>query len=198
MIKVGLTGNIGTGKSTMAKVFETLGVPVYHADAEAKKFLEYPEVIEEIIGLFGERVHDSDGIDKRKLASIVFSNSELLHKLNAIIHPLVKIDLNEWFKRNASYPYLIQEAAILFESGFYKDFAKIVLVHSPPELSTKRVMTRDQVNMAEVERRRKNQWDQNQKKELSDFIIYNDEKKLVIPQVLKIHYALLEFSAKQN
>lgn len=187
MIKVGLTGNIGAGKSTVAKVFETLGVPVYHADVEAKKFLNYPDVIKELIVQFGSELFTKGEVDRKKLSSLVFSDSVLLGKLNAIIHPLVKSDLEDWIIRNEMHLYIIQEAAILFESGFYKKFDKVILVHSPLELAAQRVMKRDNVSFEEIERRRDNQWSQERKSKLSDYIIYNDEKQLIIPQVLRIH-----------
>lgn len=191
MIKVGLTGNIGAGKSTVSKVFESLGVPVYHADAEAKKFLDHASVKNELRIQFGPDVFTEDRIDRKKLSKQVFSNKALLNKLNSIIHPLVKNDLEEWILRNRSHPYIIQEAAILYESGFYKDYDKVILVYCPYELATQRVMERDNINQAEVELRRNNQWSQERKKELSDYIIYNDEMRLVIPQVLNIHSSLL-------
>lgn len=191
MIKVGLTGNIGTGKSTVAQIFESMGIPVYHADVEAKKMLEKAIVINEIVSRFGEGILVQDKIDRKKLADVVFNNPQKLEELNSIIHPLVKKDLEEFFQQKKAHPYVIQEAAILFESGFNMDFDKIILVTSSDELANKRVMLRDGVNISEVEQRRSNQWSQEKKIGLSDFIINNDESEMLLPQVLKIHEALL-------
>ena len=191
MIKVGLTGNIGSGKSTVARIFESLGIPVYHADLEAKKMLEVELVKTDLLTGFGQEIFDEGTVDRKKLASLVFNNSKKLHELNAIIHPLVKEGLARFFHENQAYPFVIQEAAILFETGFNKDFDKIILVTSPDELANKRVMLRDGVNISEVEQRRSNQWSQEKKIGLSDFIINNDESEMLLPQVLKIHKALL-------
>lgn len=190
MIKVGLTGNIGTGKTTVARIFESLGVPVYHADLQAKRMLEKASVKNELLIKFGKNVFDRDVVDKKKLASLVFNNTKKLNDLNAIIHPLVKQDLMDYFNRMNNYPYVIQEAAILFESGFYKDFDKVILVTASVELANKRVMQRDGIDIEEVDQRRSNQWNQAEKIELADFIIENDEEDLLIPQVLKIHQTL--------
>jgi len=191
MIKVGLTGNIGSGKSTVARIFESLGIPVYHADLEAKKMLEVELVKTDLLTGFGQEIFDEGTVDRKKLASLVFNNSKKLDKLNAIIHPLVKEGLTKFFHDNEGHPYVIQEAAILFESKFSKHFDKIILVTSPDELANKRVMQRDGVSVTVVEQRRSNQWSQEKKKGLSDFVINNDESEMILPQVLKIHKALL-------
>jgi len=191
VIKVGLTGNIGTGKSTVAKIFESMGIPVYRADLEAKKMLERESIKEELLTKFGQEIFSEGIIDRRKLASLVFNNSAKLNELNAIIHPLVKIGLEEFFHENQTHPYVIQEAAILFESEFNKNFDKIILVTAPSDLANKRVMKRDGVSLEEVEQRRSNQWSQDKKIGLSDFIINNDESEMILPQVLKINESLL-------
>lgn len=190
MIKVGLTGNIGTGKSTVSLIFEALGVPVYNADIEAKKMLKKESVKKELLRSFGEEVFDGENIDRKKLANLVFNYSKKLQYLHSVIHPLVKTDLLDFFQKMQDFPYVIQEAAILFESGFYKDFDKTILVTSSDELATKRVMKRDRVSEQEVIQRRSNQWSQNKKIDLADFIIENDEKDLLVPQILKIHKSL--------
>lgn len=191
MIKVGLTGNIGTGKSTVAKIFESLGIPIYHADLEAKRMLDRETVKEDLLACFGDSVFDKGSIDRNKLAKLVFSNPEKLKILNAIIHPLVKQDLADFFVQMNHHPYVIQEAAILFESGFYKDFDKTILVTSSIELANERVIKRDGVSLLEVQQRRGNQWTQEKKIKLADYIIGNDEQDLLIPQVLKIHQTLI-------
>lgn len=187
MLKIGLTGNIGSGKSTVARIFEILGVPVYHADEEAKKFLSQIEVVDQLEKYFGSSIIINKAIDRKRLAEIVFNEKEALSFLNSLIHPLVKNDLNEWLSKKIQHPYIVQEAAILFESGFYKDFDKVILVTCPENLANSRVMKRDGVDEKEVIKRRKNQWKEVKKKELSDFILKNDEDSLLIPQVLSIH-----------
>jgi len=190
MIKVGLTGNIGTGKSTVAKIFESLGIPVYHADMEAKKMLKRDDVKQILRTKFGGNIFLHESVDRKKLADLVFKNAEKLNILNSIIHPLVKNHLAEFFVQMKHHSYVIQEAAILFESGFYKEFDKTILVTCSVELANKRIMNRDGVSQQEAEQRRSNQWSQERKIDLADFIIENNEQDLLIPQVLKIHNTL--------
>lgn len=190
MIKVGLTGNIGTGKSTVAAIFESLGVPIYHADLEAKKMLKKASVKKALLEKFGEAVFFQGNIDRKKLAQLVFKDPEKLNDLNLVIHPLVKQDLSAFFKQHKDHQYVIQEAAILFESGFNKVFDKVILVTSSEKIATSRVMKRDDISRDEVIQRRANQWSQDKKIELADFVIENNETDLLIPQVLKIHHSL--------
>jgi dephospho-CoA kinase len=168
-----------------------LGVPVYHADAEAKKFLADSAVVEILVKQFNDVILTDSKIDRQKLAAVVFRDREALEFLNSVIHPLVREDLRKWIARNANVPYIIQEAAILFESGFDSEFDKIILVVSPHDLVLKRLRDRDGLSEKEIENRLIHQWDQEKKKGLSDFVIYNDEKHLVIPQVLEIHKKLM-------
>jgi dephospho-CoA kinase len=190
MIKVGLTGNIGSGKSTVARIFEIIGVPVYQADKEAKKFLSKPEVKKELKKEFGQAIFSGIEIDRKKLAEIVFNTKKSLNFLNSIIHPLVRKDFEDWCSNYSEEPYIIQEAAILFESGFYKFFDKTIVVSCPKEIAVMRVMERDITTGREVKERIKNQWEQEKKINLADFIIINDNEQLVIPQVLQIHKEL--------
>ena len=194
MLRIGLTGNIGSGKSIIARVFETLGVPVYHADIEAKKFLNDKIVKLSLKEKFGNRIFDGQNINKKKLADIVFNNSNGLLFLNSLIHPLVKQDLLSWIGHHSGHAYIIQEAAILFESGFYKEFDKVIFVSAPENLMIKRVVERDGVSNEDVIKRLKNQWSSERKAGLADFIIYNDEIQLIIPQVLKIHNRFINLS----
>jgi dephospho-CoA kinase len=191
MIKVGITGNIGTGKSIVCRIFETLGVPVFHADEEAKFFLLNEDVRQTLVLKFGKEILTDGIIDRQKLGIIVFDDDEALKFLNSVIHPLVKQSLMYWIKLHNNQHYILQEAAILFESGFNKEFDKIITVVSPPELAIRRVIERDQITRTDVEKRMKHQWDQDKKMELSDFIIFNDEKQMVVPQVLKIHNVIM-------
>jgi dephospho-CoA kinase len=188
MKRIGLTGNIGTGKSTIARVFETLGVPVYHADIQAKKLLEKEDIKNQLADLFGIHVVNSQQqIDRKVLASIVFNDAEKLNQLNHLIHPLVKKDFLHWCNLQQNVAYVVHEAAILFESGFNTLFDSNILVWAPDELCISRVMQRDQVSKEMVADRMQNQWTQNRKKALANHTIINDDKTLVIPQVLAIH-----------
>jgi dephospho-CoA kinase len=190
MIKVGLTGNMGSGKTTVARIFETLGVPVYHADEEAKKFLKTDDVVKKLSDRFGKHILTRKMPDRKKLAAIVFNDNKALAFLNSVIHPLVREDLKKWLDRNQSHSYVIHEAAILFESGFYLDFDKIITVTAPKKLSIQRLIERDKMNITGIEKRMQHQWEQERKIGLSDFVIVNDENYLVIPQVLEIHKIL--------
>lgn len=192
MLKVGLTGNIGSGKSTVARIFETLGVPVFHADEVAKKILLSDDVADSILQKFGPEVFTNNLPDRKKIAALVFNDRDALSYLNSIIHPRVRHQLKLWFKNQSHLPYAIQEAAILFESGFDKEFDTIVFVSAPANLCIKRVMERDGVGKNDVEVRLANQWSQEKKIEMSYFVIQNDETRLLIPQVLKTHQLLMK------
>jgi len=188
MQKIGLTGNIGSGKSLICRMFSILGIPVFHADSVAKKLLYEESIKQQIVGLFGKEIlGPDDEIDRKALAKIVFGNGEALQELNGIIHPQVKKSQQNWFDQNKSCRYVIHEAAILFESGFYRDFDKTIVVVAPEQLLVERVIKRDGISKEAVLQRLKNQWDQNDKVKLADFVINNDGLQLVIPQVLMIH-----------
>jgi len=170
---IGLTGGIGSGKSTILKYFESQGIPIYIADTEAKKIMESELVIGNIIDAFGKDTIENGKVNRSKLSSLVFNNPEKLKKLNSIIHPEVKNHFTNWVKKHEDFPIVIKEAAILFESGSYKDCDKIILVTAPKEIRIQRVINRDGISKEEVEARMKNQWTDEQKIPLSDFIIEN-------------------------
>lgn len=170
---IGLTGGIGSGKSSIAQHIESLGVPVYIADTEAKKILETEKVIAKVVALFGEEMLDKGKIDKKKIAALVFQDPEKLKKYNNIIHPEVFLHFQDWVKQHENFPIVIKEAAILFESGSYKDCDKIILVTAPKEIRIERVMKRDSVSREAVEQRMAHQWEDDEKKKLSDYIIEN-------------------------
>lgn len=192
MIKVGLTGNIGSGKSTVAQMFRILGIPLHPADTIARSLLETSLVKKELLGAFGSSVFDGEGVDRKKLAAIVFHDKEALDSLNAIIHPRVRAHLEGWLDEHRHYPYVIQEAAILFESGFYSFFDRVILVSCPEEITIQRVMDRDSISREDVLVRLKNQWPEVKKIPHSDYIINNDGSELLIPQILAIHKELGE------
>ena len=192
MLKIGLTGGIGSGKSLVADLFTHLDIPIYNADQRAKKIMtDNIEVRENLIQLFGEKVYTKTSLNRKYLADIVFNNPDKLKTLNSIVHPAVRKDYNEWHnQQNASYT--IREAAILFESGAYEDCDKIIAVNAEESLRVKRVVKRDGVTEEEVKRRIDNQWSDEQRTEKSDYMINNNEKEMLLPQVLKIHDILLE------
>jgi dephospho-CoA kinase len=194
MFIVGLTGNIGSGKSTISAIFQILGIPVYHADAESKGLLNQPDVIKEIISGLGTGMLTNTGtIDKQALSRLVFSNSNSLNILNAILHPKVKEHFRSWVK-NQSAPYVMQEAAIIFESGFEQEFDKIIMVSCPKEIAISRVVKRDKADGKDVLKRLNYQLADEIKSARADLVIKNDGQHLVIPQVLAIHEQLLKIS----
>ena len=191
MVKLGLTGGIGSGKSTIAKVFISLGVPVYFADIEAKKFLKDPRVIESLRNIFGAQVVGSKGfIDKAILASIVFKDENELSKLNSLIHPLLKKDFQEWCDQHINHSYVVKEAAILFEAGFDRSVDKVLTISAPQEERIARVMTRDQVNRQMVLDRITKQWTDEEREQYADYTINNKDSAMILDAVLKIHEEL--------
>lgn len=186
---IGLTGGIGSGKTTIANYFKSAGVPLYIADDEAKAILYTPKAIKEVREAFGEDIMNDDLPDRGKLASLVFNNPEKLQMLNSIIHPKVLEHFRDWLAAHSSSKFIIREAAILFESGRYKDCDKIILVTAPKEIRIKRVMERDNTTREKVLERMNAQWDDEKKAALSDFIIINtdiEEAKIQAGEILKI------------
>lgn len=187
MIKIGLTGGIGSGKSTVAKVFKALNVPVYHADEEAKRLMEEQDELKEaIIRLFGPDVYLGNKLNRPYLASLVFGNFDNLENLNLLVHPAVRMDFNYWAARQKN-KYIIEEAAILFESGHFREFDYTIVVNAGENLRLRRVMERDSVSEDEVYQRISRQMPQKFKMILGDFFISNNEEDLILPQVLELH-----------
>lgn len=192
MLKIGLTGNIGSGKSIIAKIFALMQIPVYHADDEAKKFLTDNIVIKQLTNKFGSNILTDNKIDNRKLAAIVFNNKESLIFLNQLIHPMVKTDFEKWCNSlSDSCQYAIMEAAILFESGFDKYVDKIIMVTAPEEIRIERIIRRDNSTREEILKRMANQWEEDKKIKLSDFLINNDDISLLIPKVIEINKKII-------
>jgi dephospho-CoA kinase len=199
MLKIGLTGNIGSGKTTVCKVFELLGTPVFYADIHAKECLNEYTVKEKIFSEFGADVFDDKGnVIRKALADIVFQQKNKLSALNNIIHPLVSQKFKSWMEKFYDHPYCIQEAAILFETGGYRSFDFTILVYAPTELLINRTVKRDRQTTTEVEARLANQMDQEKKRELADFVIENDNKELIIPEIIEIHNYFLSLYKKQR
>jgi dephospho-CoA kinase len=192
MLKVGITGGIGSGKSTVCKVFELFGVPVYYADDEAKKLLNTTTVQQQIIAAFGNEIINSNcEIERPKLAAIVFNNKEKLQKLNSIVHPAVAKHFEEWLAIHSNSKYILKEAAILFESGSYSQVDKIISVVAPVDIRISRTMKRDNISKELVLQRMQNQISDEEKIKRSHFVIHNDESQLVIPQIIDIHKQLM-------
>lgn len=174
---IGLTGGIGSGKSTIASYFKALGVPVYIADDEAKKLMYDPDTVKKVQSVFEENVIENHVLNRKKIAALVFSNPQKLEQLNSIVHPEVKKHFISWLKIHKKEPFIIKEAAILFESGSYKDCDKIIVVTAPEEIRIDRVMQRDKVTKEQVLERMKNQWTEEEKIKRSDFVIENIDLK---------------------
>ena len=168
-----LTGGIGSGKTTVANYLLSKNIPVYIADTEAKKLLDLPEVQRELQKIFGENIFENSAINRVKLANIVFSNPEKLQELNQIIHPKVKIHFKNWVNEHKKHPILVREAAVLFESGNYKDCETIILLKTPEHIRIQRVIERDQTTAANVQNRIKNQWTDEEKEKRSNFVVEN-------------------------
>ena len=197
MLKIGLTGNIGSGKTVVANVFKAIDIPVYNSDEKAGFFLNSPKVIQEIKNYFGAEVISTTGdIDKKKLAEIVFSDNNKLLFLNNIIHPIVIDDFNNWAFQQQNKPYIIMESAILFKTGFYKIFDKNIFVSAPKNLRSSRVIKRDNINKSDVLKRINNQLNEEEQINIADYLIVNDDKSLIIPQILKIHSLIKTVSTK--
>lgn len=187
MITVGITGGIGSGKTTVAKFFEAYQIPTYLADDEAKKLMLQNPIKADLLDLFGPKTYFPDGSLNRKfLADQVFDNKPLLDKLNAIVHPRVADHYKEWVAQQKS-PYILYEAAILFETGRYKDFDYIILVTAPKEERIKRLKLRDKSSEKEIRARMDNQWQDEKKEKMADFIIRNEDFSITKEKVSQIH-----------
>lgn len=191
MLKIGLTGGIGSGKTTVAKVFEVLGIPVYYADEAAKRLMNEDKVLQQkIISAFGEATYTDGKLNRHYLSSLVFNNKEKLELLNSLVHPVTIADASLWFNKQST-PYVIKEAALLFESGTAAGLDFVIGITAPETIRLKRVMDRDGVTAAEVKKRIHNQIEESIKMRLCDFVITNNEQEMVLPQVLELHKKLL-------
>jgi dephospho-CoA kinase len=193
-IKVGITGGIGSGKSTVCKVFKLLGVPVFDADIAAKQLQNINQKIKKgLISLFGEDIYTyEDIVDRKKLAAIIFNDDLMLSRVNELIHPVVHEEFEKWLKKQNSI-YIVHEAAILFESGFYKMMDFNIMVSASEEQRIERIMKRDGINREIIMQRMQKQWDEGKKQKLADFVIHNDNKNLIVPEIIKIDKNLKEY-----
>ncbi|WP_333809730.1 dephospho-CoA kinase [Flavobacterium sp.] len=187
---IGLTGGIGSGKSTVANYIASKGIPVYIADEEAKKVMEQEDVKKKIQNLFSESVLNEDNtLNRKKIADFVFNDPKKLKELNAVVHPEVHLHFKNWLNEHKNYPYVIKEVAILFETGGNKDCDKVILITAPEELRIERAMKRDNLTKKDILVRINNQLSESKKKELSDFVVENinlSNTFLKIDEILKI------------
>ena len=191
MLRIGLTGGIGSGKTTVARIFETLGIPVYYADDAAKRIMNSNEPLKEKIKEhFGAESYVDGELNRKHLASVVFTNKEKLDLLNSLTHPATIADAEEWMQRQET-PYVIKEAALLFESGAVNHLDEVIGVYAPQHIRIKRVMERDGLPVEEVMKRISRQLNEEMKMKLCDHVIHNNEQELVIPQVLRLHEEFL-------
>jgi dephospho-CoA kinase len=197
MLKIGITGNIGSGKTTVSKMFEVLGIPVFYADTVAKEIMITDHMlIADIKQTFGDASYFDDGsLNRKHIAGIVFNDDKELAKLNALTHPAVFRAFDTWVPTIKNAPYVIKEAALLFESTSYKMCDYSLLVTAPLDIRIARVTKRDHITRVEVEAREAKQFTESKKRELADYIIENDETQLLIPQVLKLHEQFIQLVA---
>ncbi len=196
MLRIGLTGGIGSGKTTVAKIFEALCIPVFYADDAAKELMNTNEELKNaIIKNFGEATYKNGELDRKYLASIVFNDKEKLELLNSITHPATIKNAAEWMSKQTS-PYIIKEAALLFESGAAERLDYVIGVYAPQHIRVKRVIDRDKLTTEDVMKRISRQIDEEMKMKLCSFIITNNEQALVVPQVLELDKKFRESANK--
>lgn len=194
-LTVGVTGGIGSGKTTVCRVFQLLGVPVFEADTVAKNLYNTnSEIKSGLIHLFGANIYTPEGLlNRKKLASLIFTNEIHLAKVNELVHPVVRATFENWLKMHKNAPYVIHEAAILFESGFYKMMDFTLLVTAPESERIARVMARDGVTGQMVRERMQKQWSEEKKEKLAGKVLVNDNKNLIIPEIIQIDKNLKEY-----
>ncbi|MGB4843732.1 MAG: dephospho-CoA kinase [Ferruginibacter sp.] len=191
MLKTGLTGGIGSGKTTVARIFEILGIPVYNADDAAKRLMDKDVLLQEKIKTaFGDDVYTNGILNKKQLAAIVFNKPEKLEELNRLIHPVTIQDAENWMKEQTT-AYAVKEAAIIFETGAQQNLDYVIGVTAPAPLRIQRTMQRDNITREEVIARMDKQMDDSIKMKLCDFVITNNEQEMLIPQVIALHEKLL-------
>jgi dephospho-CoA kinase len=193
-LKIGITGGIGSGKTTVCHIFETLDIPIYYADDRAKALMVTDKkLIKSIISLFGKEAYMPDGsLNRQHIAQIAFHNPLILKSLNEIVHPSVFRDGERWHTAQKHAPYTLKEAALLFESGSHTALDKIITVYAPKELRIERVIVRSGLSRADIESRIAKQLPDEEKMERADFVIYNDGTQLLLPQVMAIHKILTQ------
>jgi dephospho-CoA kinase len=195
MLRIGLTGGIGSGKSTVARIFEVLGIPVFYADIETRRIMNEDENLKEsLIKHFGAETYKDDQLNRSYIASVVFNDKEKLELLNSLTHPATMQYGQDWMLKQTT-PYAIHEAALIFEANVNKRLDYVIGVRAPLKLRIKRTMDRDKVTEEEVLKRMNGQMDEDKKMKLCDFVLINDEKELLTPQVVQLHQELLKLNA---
>lgn len=195
MIKVGLTGGIGSGKTYIANFFSKLGIPVYNSDDRGKYLMENNlQVKEKLINAFGTESFNSEGLNRQYLSQLVFNDKAKLNVINNIVHPAVKIDFDNWLQHNINNNYIIKEAAILIESGAYKSLDYLIVISAPTPIRINRVMKRDNMSKTEVEKRIANQMSDKERISFADFVINNDGTMLVKNQIQEINNKIQSIS----
>ncbi len=198
MLKIGITGGIGSGKTTICKIFEVLGIPIFYADKVARQIMvEDAVLIEAVKDTFGEESYFDNGIlNNKHIAAIVFNNTAELEKLNMLVHPAVFRAFDSWIEQVPQYiPYVLKEAALLFESGSYKMCDQSILVIAPEVVKLKRVTERDGITDDQVRARMDKQFTDEEKRLMTDHIIHNNEQRSLIAQVIELHRAFLKTTA---
>ena len=196
MLKVGITGGIGSGKTTVCKIFESLNIPIYYADDRAKSLMVNDmKLVKGIKQLLGENAYLENGsLNREYISAIVFSDKTMLEKLNQLVHPAVRLDGENWFKSQVNKPYALKEAALHFESGGYQLMDKMITVFASEAIRIERVMKRDKTTAEAVKARIDKQLPDSEKIRLADFVIYNDGTQSLIKQVVKVHQVLVDLS----
>lgn len=195
MLSVGLTGGIGSGKSLVADIFFRLGVPVYISDLKAKELMNSnSELISALKQEFGSDIYNGTELNRKALADIIFNSEQKLKRVNEIVHPYVREDFLKWTNEHSDSNYIINESAIVFSSGLYKALDKVICVSSPLELRVKRVIKRDNSNRESVEKIAARQLSDAERIEKSDYILYNNEEELLVPQIIKLHQILIQLA----
>ena len=193
MLRVGLTGGIGSGKSLICSILEKLRVPVYYADAEARRLMNSDPVLKDRIrALMGAKAYRDEELDRKYLADRLFGNQKMLEAMNALVHPAVRKDFNAWTQAYKEDPYVVKEAAILFESGAHRELDSTVLVYAPMELRIRRVMERDRCNREAVLKRISHQMAEDEQKKLANHVILNDGHQMLLPQVVELHKSFIK------
>ena len=200
MLKIGITGGMGSGKSTACKIFESLGIPVYYADNRAKWLMVNDiSIVIGIKELFGEEAYHDDGsLNRQHIAQIAFNDKQKLSRLNALVHPAVGRDSSKWRHEQTDFPYTLQEAALMFESGSAAFLDKVITVYAPKEARIQRIIDRDETTVEAIEARMNKQMPEEQKLQLADYVIINDTLQSLKRQVVQIHQTLIKLGKKKS
>jgi len=198
MLKIGLTGGMGSGKTIVSQIFYVLGIPVFYADDAAKKVMNEDRILKQhIISLFGDEAYLENVLNTKYISTLVFSDPFKLEQLNALVHPVTIAAADSWMQQQNA-PYVIKEAALMFEAGAAAHLDYVIGVHAPQAMRIQRAMRRDGITREEALARMNNQVDENIKMKLCDFVITNDEQEAVLPQVLALHQKFIAMVSGQT